>query len=159
MSITTDWLRARASSRRVTPRRQAVSWSKRWKRSSASWRVVAARSSGIAMRLLLVIVLRDVLLNTRSVAMLRVWRKTLAGVVDPPSPPGGGVIFGRKILIFNGLQGIDICKIFITNGLWLKYLLSIGWPRWMSGLSLFLISVFSIAVGAKLMRQADVVVL
>jgi hypothetical protein len=110
------------------------------------------------MRLLLVIVLRDVLLNTRSVAMLRVWRGTLAGVVDPPLPPGEG-IFGRKILVFNGLQGIDICKIFITNGLWLKYLLSIGWPRWMSGLSLFLISVFSIAVGAKLMRQAGVVVL
>jgi hypothetical protein len=37
--------------------------------------------------------------------------------------PGG--YFGRKIIIFNVLQGDNVCKILIINRLFTKYLLSI----------------------------------
>ena len=33
---------------------------------------------------------------------------------------------GRKILVFNGLQGVSFCKILIVNGLRLKYLFSMN---------------------------------
>jgi len=74
-----------------------------------------------------------------------------------PLPPGGYIV--RKILVINSLQRVDVCKIFIANRLRLKYLLSTSWPRWVSGAFFGFISLFSIAFGVKLMRQADVVVL
>jgi hypothetical protein len=43
-------------------------------------------------------------------------------LVRYPLPPGG--YFGRKVLVFSGLQRGSGCKIFITNELRLKYLLS-----------------------------------
>jgi hypothetical protein len=41
-----------------------------------------------------------------------------------PLPPRGGY-FARKIFVLNNLRGVGACKILITNGLHLKYLLSI----------------------------------
>jgi hypothetical protein len=41
-----------------------------------------------------------------------------------PPPPWG--YFGRKFIVFNGLNGTCVCKIVITNGLPAKYLLSIS---------------------------------
>src|SRR5271163_4789891 len=42
-----------------------------------------------------------------------------------PPPPYG--YFGCKVFVFNGLQGGDVCKVFNTNGLCAKYLLSISY--------------------------------
>jgi hypothetical protein len=41
----------------------------------------------------------------------------------PPPPPGG--YFGSNRLVFNSLQRVRLCKIFIANGLRLKYFFSI----------------------------------
>jgi len=41
-----------------------------------------------------------------------------------PSPQGG--IFATKILVFNSLRCATVCKIFITNELRAKYLVSIS---------------------------------
>jgi hypothetical protein len=41
-----------------------------------------------------------------------------------PPPPRG--YFGPKISGFNGLRGVGVSKIFITNGLRAKYLFSIN---------------------------------
>jgi hypothetical protein len=46
--------------------------------------------------------------------------------LNPPPPPQG--YFGRKILVFNNLPGVSVCKIFITNGLLTKSLKSISYP-------------------------------
>jgi hypothetical protein len=46
------------------------------------------------------------------------------GSMGYPPPLAG--YFGRKILVFNSLQGVSVCKIFITNGLRPKYFLSIS---------------------------------
>jgi hypothetical protein len=43
-----------------------------------------------------------------------------------PLPPSLGGYFGDKILVFNGLQGVGVCKILITNGLAAKYSLSMS---------------------------------
>jgi hypothetical protein len=43
-----------------------------------------------------------------------------SGVMGYPLPLGG--IFVRKISVFSGLHGVDVCKILITDGLGLKYL-------------------------------------
>ena len=59
-----------------------------------------------------------------------------SSTIGIPHPPPGGY-FWRKVLVFNGLHGRSGCKIFITNGLWLKYLLSMSWPRRISGAFLF----------------------
>jgi hypothetical protein len=78
---------------------------------------------------------------------------SVAGCVGcTPSPRG---YFGSKIPGFNSLQVGGVCKIFKTNGLFAKYLLSMSWPRGCPGLALFLISISSIAVGGKLIRQLD----
>jgi hypothetical protein len=73
-------------------------------------------------------------------------------------PPPFGGYFGRKILAFNDLQRVSVCKIFITNGLQLKYLLSISYPGRVSrGLFVFFDLYISIAVVVELVGQADVV--
>src|SRR5260370_1151250 len=40
-------------------------------------------------------------------------------LLGTPSPLGG--YFGRKILLFNTLQGVSVCKILAVKGLRLKY--------------------------------------
>ena len=57
------------------------------------------------------------------VSLRLVWRLGKNGglccraVGVPPSPRG---YLGRKILVFNGLQGVGVCKILIVNGLCTK---------------------------------------
>jgi hypothetical protein len=59
-----------------------------------------------------------------------------------PLPRG---YFGGKLLEFSSLRVVSVRKILNANGLWLKYLLSTGWPLGSPGASLFLIYVFIIA--------------
>lgn len=35
--------------------------------------------------------------------------------------------FGRKSSVFSGLRRVGVCKIFILNGLWLKYWYGLGY--------------------------------
>lgn len=51
-------------------------------------------------------------------------REARDGSSGYPLPPRG--YFGAKVLWFSGLQVIHVCKIFMVNGLRLKYLLSIS---------------------------------
>jgi hypothetical protein len=53
--------------------------------------------------------------------------------------------FGRKVLVFNGLQRGSVCKIFNTNELCAKYLLSISYA--VVALCYFSFSLSSIEAG------------
>jgi hypothetical protein len=54
----------------------------------------------------------------QSIVVARIWQG-----ISPSLLPG---YFGSKILVMSTLQGIGVGKIFITNGLLLKYLLSMN---------------------------------
>jgi hypothetical protein len=76
-------------------------------------------------------------------------------------PPNPGGYFGHKTHLFNGLLLGDACKILNSNGLWLKYFLSITWSiiwfRMFRRFSIFS-SISSIADGMKLNFNADLAV-
>ena len=42
-------------------------------------------------------------------------------------PPCIWGYFGRKSSVFSGLRRVGVCKIFILNGLWLKYWYGLGY--------------------------------